>query len=56
MSLYAKANCARPPGGANLGPAALRAKRNRPRGHEVASIKNGWGCAPPKPPLLRGEM
>jgi len=56
MSLYGKANDARPPGGATLGPTALRAKRNRPRSHEVGSIRNWWGCAPPSPPAKWGDV
>ena len=56
MSLYAETNGARPPGGPTLGPAALRAKKNRPRGHEAGSIKNWWGCAPPSPPANWGDV
>jgi hypothetical protein len=56
MPLYAEANCARPPGGPTLGPAALRAKRNRPRYHEAGVIRNWWGCAPPSPPATWGDV
>lgn len=56
MSLYGEANGARPPGGATLGPAALRANIEptswtRGRGHpEVVGLR------PPKPPCRIGEM